>query len=148
MSFLKQIDDDIKNAMKSKDSFTLGVLRLIKTELKNKEIELIRAVNETEFLALITKMVKQRKDSAEQYQNGGRQDLADQELQESTVLSRYLPTPLTDEEVQALITNAIAKTGATSGKDMGLVIKELKEATAGRVDGKLLADKVKQSLGA
>lgn len=146
MSILKNIENDLKDAMKNKDSFRLGVLRLIKTELKNKEIELIRPVTEPEFMALLSRMVKQRKDSIDQYTKGGREDLAKNEADELNVINQYLPQQLTEDEVKTLISEAKQKTGAQSAKDMGLIMKEIKEKTTGRFDGKVLADLVKASL--
>ena len=133
--------------MKSKDSFRLGVMRLIKTELKNKEIELIRPVTEAEFVTLLARMVNQRKDSIEQYNKGGREDLAKNENDEIALINAYLPKPLSEDEVKLLIVEAKQKTGAQSAKDMGLVMKEIKDKTAERFDGKQLADLVKAALG-
>lgn len=146
MSILKQLDDAIKNAMKSGDAFRLGVMRLIKTETKNKEIDLMRPIEEAEFLTVLTRMVNQRKDSIEQFTKGGRADLADNERREIEVIQEYLPQPLDAEELARLIAAAIQKTGAQGPKDMGLIMKELKVVTAGRVDGKTLSDQVRAAL--
>lgn len=146
MSFLQKIEGDLKDAMKSKDSFRLGVLRLIKSELKNKEIELIRPVTETEFIAVLSRMVNQRKDSIEQYKKGGREDLAQNEANELQVINAYLPKALSEDEVKQIIAEAKQKVGAQGPKDMGLVMKEIKDKTAGRFDGKQIADLVKAAL--
>ncbi len=132
--------------MKAKDSLRLGVVRLIKSEIKNKEIELIRPLTEPEFIALLATMVKKRKESIEQYTKGGRADLAAGEENELKIVSEYLPQALSDAEVTAMINEAKVKTGASGPKDMGLIMKELKEKCAGRVDGKILSDKVKAAL--
>lgn len=147
MTVLQKIETDLKNAMKSRDSFRLGVLRLIKTEVKNKQIELIRDLNEQEFMQVLSRMVKQRRDSVDQYTKGGREDLAQKEQDEIKVIEGYLPKPLSDEELTQIIQKAIQKTGASSPKEMGIVMKEIRDKTTGRVDGKILADKVKNFLG-
>lgn len=146
MSVLEKIESDLKNAMKARDSFRLGVLRLIKTEIKNKQIELKRDLNEQEFFAVLSRMVKQRKESVEQYQKGGRDDLAKIEQDEQHVLADYLPKPLSEDELSEMVAVAVKKTGAAGPKDMGVVMKELRDKTTGRVDGKVLADKVKAAL--
>jgi len=146
MADLQQIENDLKVAMKSRDSFRLHVLRLIKTEVKNKQIELIRELKEPEFMSVLSRMVNQRKDSIEQYKKGGRDDLAQKEEDELKVIGEYLPKPLTEDELTNVIQAAIQKTGASSPKEMGLVMKEIKDKTTGRVDGKVLADKVKATL--
>lgn len=146
MSFLKKIEDDLKNAMKNKDSFRLGVLRLVKTALKNKEIDLMHAVSEAEFVAILSTLVKQRKDSVDQYVKAGRDDLAKNEQAEIAIIQEYLPKALSDDDLKNIIATAIQKTGAAGAQDMGKVMKEIKEATAGRVDGKILAEAVKNAL--
>lgn len=147
MSILAKIDDLIKSAMKAKDADRLKTLRLIKTEVKNKEIELIRELNNDDFVALLSRMVKQRNESISQYENAGQTERAQDEQQEIEIISEFLPKPLTEDEVNSLISSAIQKTSASSPKDMGLVMKELKATTTGRVDGKILAGKVKAALG-
>ena len=146
MSILAKIDEQIKVAMKSKDSFRLGVMRLVKAQVKNAEIEAMRPLSEPEFVAVIARMVKQRKESVEQFTKGGRADMAQNEEQEITIIQEFLPKQLSETEVEGLIKEAIQKTGAQGMQQLGAVMKELKEKTAGRVDGKLLADKVKAML--
>lgn len=143
---LKKLEDDIKTAMKARDQARLEAVRLIKTTVKNKEIELIRALTEQEFFAVLATMVKQRRDSVEQYEKAGRADLADKEKFEIDVIQAYLPQQLGSDEVKALIVAAVQKTGAQGPKDMGKVMGELKSQTSGRVDGKVLAELVKQVL--
>lgn len=146
MTYLEQIDAKIKDAMRAKESFRLGVLRLIKSDLKNKEIELKKPVSEADFNATLSRMIKQRKESAEQYRKGDRNDLAENEEAEIQVVQEFLPQPLSEEELTTLIASAIKDTGAEGPQGMGLVMKELKDKTSGRVDGKVLADKVKAAL--
>jgi uncharacterized protein YqeY len=146
MKVLQKLDEAIKRAMKSGDTFRLGVMRLIKTETKNKEIDLMRPIEEAEFLTVLTRMVNQRKDSIEQFTKGGRADLADNERREIGIIQEYLPQPLGVDELAKLIAAAIQKTGAQGPQDMGLIMKELKVATAGRVDGKTLSDQVRAAL--
>lgn len=143
---LKKLEDDIKTAMKARDQARLESVRLIKSVVKNKEIELIRALTEQEFFAVLATMVKQRRDSVEQYEKAGRTDLADKEKFEIDVIQTYLPQQLSNDEVKALIVAAVQKTGAQGPKDMGKVMGELKTQTSGRVDGKVLAELVKQVL--
>ena len=147
MSFLKKIEDDLKNAMKARDAFRLGVLRLVKAAIKNKELEPpLHSLSEVEFVALLSTLVKQRRDSIEQFTKGGRVDLAQSEAQEIAIIQEYLPKALSDGELDSLIAGAIQKSGALGPQDMGKVMKELKDQTAGRADGRVLADKVKAAL--
>lgn len=147
MSFLKKIEDDMKTAMKARESFRLGVLRLIKAAVKQKELEPpIHTLTDPEVVALLSTLVKQRRDSVEQYTKGGREDLAANESAEIAVIQEYLPKALDESELEAMILAAMAACGASGPQDMGKVMKELKDKTAGRVDGKVLSDKVKAAL--
>jgi len=146
MSFLEKLTEDIKTSMKNRDADRLGTLRLIKSEIKNKEIEVQHEITEAEFMTVLSRMVKQRKESIEQFVKGGRDEMAAKEENEITVISDYLPQPLSDSDIDGLISEAITKTGASGPQGMGLVMKELKEKTTGRYDGKQLADKVKTAL--
>jgi len=143
---LKRVETDLKTAMKDKDAFRLGVLRMVKSALKNQEIALKRDVNESEFLETLLKLVKQRQDSVAQYEKVGRLDAATQEKEEIQILQSYLPKPLGEDELNRLIQSALQQTAAESQKDMGKVMAALKDSTHGRVDGKILAEKVKQAL--
>jgi uncharacterized protein YqeY len=143
---LQRLDDDIKTAMKAREQVRLDTLRMVKTAVKNKEIDLIRPLTEQEFLQLLSTLVKQRKDSVEQFVKGGRQDLADKEQGEIAIINAYLPQQLSGDELKALIAAAVSKTGAAGPQDMGKVMKEIKDATTGKVDGKVLADAVKAAL--
>lgn len=147
MSILKKLEDDLKVALKAKNPDKLAAVRLIKNVVKNKEIELMHALSETEFYAVLATMVKQRQESIEQFTKGGRDDLVQKEQGEISVIQSYLPQPFTPAEVQSLIDQAVLETQAKSPKDMGLVMKALKDKTSGRVDGKLLSEQVRQKLG-
>ena len=149
MSLFEQIEKDYIQAYKAKDSVRLTVLRLLKTAVKNKLVDLCRpggTLDDGEMMDLIIKEGKQRQDSIEQYTAAGRSDLADKEAAELVVLQSYLPKPLSDEELTAVIDAAIAETGASSPRDMGKVISAVMAAHKGRVDGKVLSAAVKARL--
>jgi len=146
VSSMAKIDEDLKTALKAKEAGRVGTLRLIKSAVKNKEIDLRKALSEQEFFAVLSSMVKQCRDSAEQYEKAGRADLAKKETSEIEVICGYLPKALTENELTRLIEDAIKTVGASAPKDMGRVMGELKNKTTGRVDGKHLADKVKAAL--
>ena len=146
MTILEKLEADLKEAMKARNQDRLSAVRLIKSTVKNKEIELIHPLSEPEFFAVLATMAKQRHESIEQFKKGNRNDLAATEEKELEVIHSYLPKSLSDAEVDKLIADAVAKVGAKTPKDMGLVMKELKEKTTGRVDGKILSDKVRTKL--
>ncbi len=149
MSLFEQIDKDYIQAYKAKDAVRLGVLRLLKTAVKNKLVDLCRpggTLDDGEMMDLIIKESKQRQDSIEQYRAANRNDLADKEAAELVVLQDYLPKPLSEEELTAVIDAAIAETGASSPRDMGKVISAVMAAHKGRVDGKVLSAAVKARL--
>ena len=144
-----QIMEDIKTAMKAKDTVALTVLRALKSALKYAAIEQGGAdaeLNEPDTLAIVRKQIKQRQDSIQSFQDGNRQDLADKEAAEIAVLEKYLPAALSDDEISALVEASIKEAGATSKKEMGAVMKLLQEKAAGRADNKLLSQKVMQAL--
>lgn len=143
---LEKLAEDIKSAMKAGDSVRLSTLRMLKSAAKNKEIDLGKPLGDAEFIALVSTMVKQRQESVDQYTKAGQPDRAKSEQAEIALLQVFLPQALTEAEVVQIIADAVKKVGATSAKDMGNVMKELKEKTAGRVDGKILADKVRAAL--
>lgn len=140
------IDEDLKTALKAKEADRVSTLRLIKAAVKNKEIDLRKPLSEQEFFSVLGTMVKQRRDSAEQYEKAGRADLAKKETDEIEVIQGYLPKAFSEEELTRLIADAVKAVDAKDPKDMGRVMTELKSKTAGRVDGKHLADKVKAAL--
>jgi len=147
MSLEQALTADIVTAMKAKDATRLTALRMLKTALTNKSIEKGRALDNAEELQVVSTLVKQRRDSIEQFTRGGRADLAAKEDAEITVLNGYLPASASDDEVAAAVAAAIAETGATSAKDMGKVMKATMAALAGKtVDGKKVSEAVKSSL--
>ena len=147
MTFLDRIQSDLTQAMKSKDELRLSVLRMVKTALKNKEIEKIRPLDDAEALQVLQTLVKQRRESVEQFAKGGRRDLADKETKEIAILEAYLPAGASDSDMSAAIEAAVAETGANSPKAMGAVIKAAKARLEGKtVDGKALSDRVRDRL--
>ena len=145
----QQINDDLKNAMREKNTVALTVLRGIKSAIKYAAIEQGGAdteLDDTAVVAVIRKQIKQRQDSIESFTQGGRDDLIATEKAELEVLEKYLPAGLSDDEVAALVDQAIAETGAESRKDMGGVMKLLQERTAGRADNKTLSQLVMSKL--
>ncbi|MGI9332152.1 MAG: GatB/YqeY domain-containing protein [Gammaproteobacteria bacterium] len=134
-STIKQrIDDDVKAAMRARDKARLGTLRQVTAAIKQREIDERVELDDAEVLAVLDKLVKQRKDSEEQFIVGGRQDLADQEAFEREIIQSYLPAPFSADEIAALIDEAVAATGAASVKDMGKVMGTLKPQLQGRAD--------------
>jgi uncharacterized protein YqeY len=147
MTLSERIQKDIVTAMKSKDELRLSVLRMVKSALQLKEVEKIRPLDSAESIQLLQTLVKQRKESIEQFQKGGRPDLVEKESRELAVLESYLPAGASEEEMDAAIAKAIGETGATSPKQMGAVVKAAKEALSGKtVDGKALSDRVRDRL--
>lgn len=137
MSLEKALGVDLVAAMKAKDQTRLTALRMLKTALTNKSIEKGRALEPAEELQVVSTLVKQRRDSIEQFTKGGRQDLADKEQAEIVVLDAYLPAAASDDEIAAAVAAAVTETGATSAKDIGKVMKAAMAALAGKtVDGK------------
>ena len=141
-----RINDDVKAAMKAKDKPRLGVLRLITAAIKQREVDEQISLDDNQVLAVLEKMVKQRKDSIAQYEKAGRDELAQQEASEISIIQEYLPEQLSDDEVDALITEAISSTGAASMKDMGKVMGILKPKLAGRADMGAVSGKIKAKL--
>jgi uncharacterized protein YqeY len=149
LSFIDRISGELTQAMRDKDTLTLGTLRMVKAALMNREIERGRALDETESLQVVAALIKQRRDSVEQFRAGGRDDLADKEAAEITVLERYLPPPVDPEELERIVGETITELGATSAKDMGRVMKGVLAKLAGRTaDGKAVSELVKRKLSA
>jgi uncharacterized protein YqeY len=147
MSLKDQITDDMKSAMKAGEKDRLKVVRLILAAIKQIEVDQRIELDDAAVLGVIEKMVKQRRDSVDQFQKGNRQDLADIETAEIAILDTYLPEQLSDAEVDALIDAAIAATGAESIRDMGKVMGQVKAKAAGRADMGAVGAKVKARLG-
>jgi len=148
MMFKETVDREMILAAKSKDKIRLSALRMLKNGLHNREIDLKRELDEVEFLQLLSSMVKQRKDSIEQFEKGGRMDLVEKEQAELKVIEEFLPAQLTEADLDAAITEAIRETGATSARDMGKVMKVLMPKLTGKADGKAVGEKVKARLPA
>jgi len=147
MSLAEKIQTDIVTAMKAKDELRLSVLRMVKAAIQLKEVEKLRKIDETESIGLLQTMVKQRKESIDQFGKGGRQDLVDKETKELAIIEGYLPAGASEAEMDAAIAKAITETGASSIKQMGAVVKAAKTALEGKtVDGKALSDRVRNRL--
>jgi uncharacterized protein YqeY len=149
MSLQKRIDEDLKDAMRAKDAARLSVLRLLKAALKNAAIEKVGAdgeLKDTDAIAVIRKQVKQRQDSIESFEKGGRPELAEREKAEITVLNNYLPQAMSAEKMAKIVADTIAEVGATSRAQMGVVMKALQPKIAGRADGKTLSAEVARQL--
>lgn len=147
MSFLQTIESQIKAAMLAREPVRLGTLRLLKAALVNKSVEKGRALDEAESLQVAAALVKQRRDAIEQFEQGGRKDLADRDRAEIAVLEEFLPPAATAADIDQAVADAIAATGAASAKDMGKVMKAAMAALAGKaVDGKAVNAAVKAKL--
>jgi uncharacterized protein YqeY len=148
MTFLDRINEDLKAAMKSKDSDRLSTLRMVKTALKNREIDKMEALTDEEAIKVLQSLVKQRRDSIEQYQKAGRIELAEKETAEIKVIEEYLPAALDDAAIARVVEETIVETGASSMKEMGAVMKAVMAKLAGQtVDGKAVNQIVKSKLG-
>lgn len=145
-SLKDRIVDDMKSAMRAKDKGLLGTIRLLLSAIKQKEVDERVTLSDADIMAVINAMIKQRKESAKQYQAGGREDLVAQEESEILVLSAYLPEPLSEEEVSQILETVIAELGASSPKDMGQVMAALKDKVQGRADMSALSQQVKSRL--
>jgi len=144
---LKQrIEADMKDAMRAKDKDRLGTIRLILAAIKQREVDERITLSDTEILAVLDKMVKQRRDSINQFQQAGRQELADKESAEVDVIQQYLPKALSDDEVDTIIAEAITASGAASPQDIGKIMGLLKPKLQGRADMSLVSRKVKEKL--
>jgi hypothetical protein len=148
MTLKDQILDDVKSAMRARDQKRLTALRLVTATIKQIEVDKRTELDDQGVLAVLDKMVKQRRDSLSQYESAGRDDLAAQEKYEIELISAYLPEALSEEEVAELITQAIGDTGASSMRDMGAVMGKLKGAVQGRADMKAVSEAVRARLGA
>jgi len=147
MSLKQQITEDMKTAMKAKDVSRLSAIRMLLAAIKQREVDERIELDDAQILTVIEKMLKQRRDSLSQYEAANRQDLADVEKLEITVLQTYLPQPLTDAEVEALLNQAVELSGASGMKDMGKVMAILKPQITGRADAAKVSALVKAKLG-
>ena len=136
MNLKEQLTEEMKTAAKAKDKLKLSTIRMVRSEIKNREIALRHELNDDEVLKLLGTMVKQRKDSISQFKKGGREDLAAKEELELEILGVYLPEPMNVAEIENIVKTVIAETGATGKKDMGKVMQAVMARVAGRADGK------------
>jgi uncharacterized protein YqeY len=149
MTLIEKISGDMTAAMRSKDQARLMPLRMAKAALMNREVEKGRALDESESQQVVASLIKQRRDSVEQFTAGGRPELAAREAAEITVLEAYLPPPLDPAEIERAVDEAVRETGATAAKDMGRVMKAVMPKLAGRgADGKVVNELVRRRLGA
>jgi uncharacterized protein len=149
MKLQERVDSDLKDAMRAKDAIKLGALRMLKSALKYAEIEKSDAdadLSETEAVQVIRKQVKQRQDSIESFEKGGRAELAAKEKQELSILNAYLPQAMSSDELSKIVRESIAEVGATSKAQIGAVMKAAQAKVAGRADGKTLSQEVQKQL--
>ena len=147
MTLMERIGEDMKTAMRARDTVKLGALRMAKAALMNREVERGRALDEPESQQVIASLIKQRRDSIEQFEKGGRSDLAEKERAEIDLLQVYLPPPVDTAEIERAVAAAIQETGATTPKDMGKVMKAvMSRLGAAPVDGKVVSDMVRRRL--
>jgi uncharacterized protein len=148
MSLTENLNTAMKEAMKAKDSLRLSAIRLIRSAIKNREIEERRELDDQGVIAVLSTLAKQRRDSVEAYRQSNREDLAEKEEKELAVIQEFLPRQLTEDEIRTLIDEAVEECGASGMKDMGKVMKALTPKTTGRADGRLVSDLVKARLSA
>ena len=149
MTLAERVDSDLKEAMRAKEAGKLNVLRMLKSAMKNAAIEkggATATLDDAEATQVIRKQVKQRQDSIESFEKGGRPELADKEKDELAILSTYLPQAMSGEELAQAVRETIAEVGATSRAQMGVVMKSLQSKVAGRADGKTLSQEVQKQL--
>jgi uncharacterized protein len=148
MALLERLQVDMVSAMKARDEARLGALRMMKAALKKHEVDSMKPLTEPVEMQILNTLIKQRRESADMFRKGGREELAVKEEAELALIETYLPAAPSDEEVDAAISDAVAETGASSAKDMGKVMKAAQARLAGkRVDGKVLSERVKARLG-
>ncbi|MBN1829468.1 MAG: GatB/YqeY domain-containing protein [Deltaproteobacteria bacterium] len=146
MAITERIESDMVKAAKAKDKGALSAIRMIKTALHNREIDLKRSLDDGETLQVLSSLVKQRRDSIEQFGKGGRQDLVEKEERELAIIQGFMPDQMSETEISAIVEKAVAEVGAVGMKDMGKVMKALMPAVTGRADGKLVSEMVKKLL--
>ena len=147
MSLKTRITEDMKNAMRAKDTARLGAIRLLQSAIKQREVDERIELNDQQVIEAIEKMLKQRRDSITQYEAANRQDLADAEKFEVKVLQEYLPTPLSEEEIDVIITQAVTASGAQGMQDMGKVMALVKPQVVGKADMAKISGLIKSKLG-
>jgi uncharacterized protein YqeY len=142
----EQLDADLKSAMRDRDALKTSVIRMLRSAIKYREIELIKQLDDAGIQAVIGSEIKKRRDSVEQYRTGGREDLAAKEEDEIAILQAYLPAQLSPEELARIVDAAIARTSAQGPKDMGKVMKEVLPEVQGKAEGKVVSELVKAKL--
>lgn len=147
MSLKDRISEDMKAAMRAKDTERLGTIRMVQAAIKQREVDERITLDDAQVLSVLEKMIKTRKESVEQFKTGGRTDLVDKENKEIALLQAYLPAQLSEAELDALIAEAIAQSGAASVKDMGKAMAIVKQKAAGRADMGAVSAKLKAKLG-
>ncbi len=146
MGLKERLDADLRAAMHAREALKVSVVRMLKSAVKYREIEVMKPLDDAGVHGVIASEVKRRRESVEQYRAGGRPDLADKEEAEIAILKSYLPAPLGEAELRAKVEEAVARTGAKGPKDMGAVMKALMPEVQGRADGKLVSELVKRRL--
>ena len=147
ISLTERLDQAFKDALKGQQQTALSTLRMLKTAIRNKEVEVKHPLEEAEILAVINSQAKQRRDAAAEYQKAGRQDLASKEEEELSILLSFLPAQLNPEELEAEVVRIITQVGASTPKDLGKVMKTAMAELAGRADGKVVQEIVRRRLG-
>jgi uncharacterized protein YqeY len=146
MSLKDQLNESMKTAMKARDDLRLSAVRMVRSMVKNREIDQKKELDDQEIIEVVSTLVKQRRESIRMYREGNRPDLVEKEEAELGVLLGFLPAQLSTAEIEALVDKVILETGAQGAKDMGRVMKMLSPLTAGKADGKTVSDTVKQKL--
>jgi hypothetical protein len=147
MSLREQIEKDLVAAMKAREELRLSTLRMMKTAVKNREVDLMRPLDDASVIEVLKTLIKQRRDSAEQYTKGGRIDLAEKEEKEIKIIEEYLPAAMSDADIEQIVDDAIAELGATTMKDMGAVMKAVMGRLAGQLfDGRMVNQLVRSKL--
>jgi uncharacterized protein YqeY len=146
MNLSERLNDDMKQAMKNQEKFKLSVIRMVRSAIKNQEIDLRRSLEDNEVLDILSREIKQRKDSLQEFEKAGRDDLAKDIAAEIEIISVYLPEQLTEEEIKVIVQQTIQETGASSKAEMGKVMTALMPKVKGRADGKLVNTLVQQFL--
>jgi len=146
MELEEKIKSDLKEALRAGDGATRDVLRFLSSDIKNEAIRVRKDLEDKEVLAVIRKNIKSRKDSVEQFMAGGRADLAEKERAEIEILEKYMPTMMTEQEVEAVVKDVIGKMDAEAAKNFGMVMKEVVKAVDGRADGGMVSQLVKKTL--
>ncbi|MFP4975594.1 GatB/YqeY domain-containing protein [Paenibacillus sp. CN-4] len=146
MNLSERLNEDMKQAMKSKDKFALSTIRMVRSTIKNLEIDLKRDLDDSEVLDILSREIKQRKDALQEFEKAGRDELAESTRAEIEIIQKYLPEQLSEEELKVIVQQTIQETGASSKSEMGKVMSALMPKIKGRADGKLVNQTVQQFL--